>query len=69
MSRADLSIRNKATAALPQKPGRTAARRRDQKIKANTPKVRRLITARSIAIRSHRAQQAKAARLAAGVAS
>lgn len=62
-----MSRRNKAVASA--QSGRTAARIRDQKIKALTPKVRRLIAARSVAIRSQRAQQAKAARLAAEVAS
>jgi hypothetical protein len=56
MSRADLNARNKATATAPQKPGRTAARERDRLRKNLTPRVRRLLARRSLAIRSARAK-------------
>lgn len=59
MSRADLSIRNKGTQLAPQKPGRSAARERDRLRKNLTPRVRRLLARRSLAIRSARAQAAK----------
>lgn len=60
MSRADLNLRNKRAAALPQKPGRTAARERDRLRKNLTPRIQRMIAAHRLSVRSQRSQAAKA---------
>ncbi len=65
MSRADLTRRNKAADRPPQKPGRTAARYRDQKIHRLTSRINRLTARRNLTIRSARSQAAKAAKAAA----
>lgn len=65
MSRADLTRRNKGTALLPQKPGRSAARLRDQWIAERTPARRRALARLRLAVRVAKAEAARQAKAAA----